>query len=269
MRSSFVFIACLTACSFAAPAFFDNAYNFSNDLSEFLGRVSKHIEHSKDILSSATCDTSSIELPAQASGLPSPSGQKLLYVALGRGTQVSQIQLHPAGHHTKTNIRQNYTCATPSTNSTPVAVGAVANLYNATCIAGSFSDMITMLPNIAYRIPLPNSDSDRLPPANLDLMGHHFFDGSTPVFNLDTTATHQYGIARTKKEAQVDAPSNAFQGNNGAVAWLYLSATSGTVGDYSGVYRVDTAAGSPPKTCKDMPSEFTVQYAANYYFYGK
>ncbi|RAQ55756.1 hypothetical protein AFGD_011217 [Aspergillus flavus] len=250
MRSTFVFIACITAYSFAAPAFFDNAYNFSNDLSEYLGRVSKHIEHSKDILNSATCDTSSVELPAQASGLPSPSDQKLLYVALGRGTQ-------------------NYTCATPSSNSTPVAIGAVANLYNATCIAGSFSDMINMLPNIAYRIPMPSSESDRLPPANLDLMGHHFFDGSTPVFNLDTTAAHQYGIARTKKEAQVDAPSNAIQGNNGAVAWLYLSATSGSVGDYSGVYRVDTAAGSPPKTCKDMPSEFTVDYAANYYFYGK
>ncbi|EIT81137.1 hypothetical protein AO1008_06312 [Aspergillus oryzae 100-8] len=87
MRSTFVFIACITAYSFAAPAFFDNAYNFSNDLSEYLGRVSKHIEHSKDILNSATCDTSSVELPAQASGLPSPSDQKLLYVALGRGTQ--------------------------------------------------------------------------------------------------------------------------------------------------------------------------------------
>ncbi|KAE8378430.1 hypothetical protein BDV26DRAFT_261674 [Aspergillus bertholletiae] len=248
MRSTFVFITCLAAYSLAAPAFFDNAYNYSNDLSEFLGRVSKHIEHSMDRLNSAACDTSSIELPA--SGLPSPSDQKLLYVALGRGTQ-------------------NYTCATSSSNSTPVAVGAVANLYNATCIAGSFSDMLNMLPNIAYRIPLPNSESDRLPPANLELMGHHFFDGPTPVFNLDTTAMHQYGIARTKKEAQVDAPSNAIQGNNGAVAWLYLSTTSGTVGDYSSVYRVDTAAGAPPKTCKDMPSEFAVQYAANYYFYGK
>jgi hypothetical protein len=129
--------------------------------------------------------------------------------------------------------------------------------------------MLNMLPNIAYRIPLPSSGSDRLPPANLDLMGHHFFDGSTPVFNLDTTATQQFGIARTKKEAQIEAPSNAIQGNNGAVAWLYLSATSGTVGDYASVYRVDTAAGQPPKTCKDMPSQFTVQYAANYYFYGK
>ncbi|KAB8237290.1 hypothetical protein ETB97_007805 [Aspergillus alliaceus] len=249
MLPIFVFI-CLTAQIFAAPTLYDDVYNYSNDLSEFLGRVSKHIEHSKDLLSSATCDASRIELPAYASGLPSPSDQRLLYVALGRGTQ-------------------NYTCATSSTNSTPVAVGAVANLYNATCLAGSFSDMLNMLPNIAYKIPLPGSESDRLPPANLDLMGHHFFDGPTPVFNLDTTAAHQYGIARTKKEAQIDAPPSAIQGNNGAVAWLYLSTTSGTVGDYTGVYRVDTAAGSPPKTCNGMPSQFTVQYAANYYFYGK
>ncbi|KAE8354958.1 hypothetical protein BDV28DRAFT_63342 [Aspergillus coremiiformis] len=250
MRSTFVLVACLTAPSLAAPALFDNVYNYSNDLSEFLGRVSKYIERSTDLLSSAACDTSSIKLPTYASKLPAPEGQRPRYVALGRGTQ-------------------NYTCASPSTNSTPVAVGAVAKLYNASCIAGRFSDMLNMLPNIEYNIPLPYGESDRLPPANLDLMGHHFFDGPTPVFNLDTTAVHQYGMVRTKKEAQIDAPPNAIQGNGGAVAWLYLSTTSGTVGDYSSVYRVDTAGGSPPKTCKDMPAEFTVQYAANYYFYGK
>ncbi|KAF7595603.1 hypothetical protein BBP40_005349 [Aspergillus hancockii] len=250
MRPLFALIAFLGAHSFAAPRTFDYAYNYSNDLSEFLGRVSKHIEHSKDLLSSATCDKSSILLPAYASGLPSPSNQQLQYVALGRGTQ-------------------NYTCATSSSNSTPVAVGAVANLYNATCLAGSFSDMLNMLPNVAYRIPLPSSGSDSFPPANLDLIGHHYFDGSTPVFNLDTTVTQQFGIARTKKEAQIDAPTTAVQGVNGAVAWLYLSTTSGTVGDYTSVYRVDTAAGQAPKTCKDMPTQFTIQYAANYYFYGK
>ncbi|KAE8151980.1 hypothetical protein BDV25DRAFT_151884 [Aspergillus avenaceus] len=249
MRPVLTIITCIAACSIAAPTWLDDAYKFSDDMSEYLGRVSKYIERNRNAFSSSACDTSDAELPSFASGLPSPS-DKLLYVALGRGTQ-------------------NYTCATPSSNSTPVAVGAVAKLYNATCVAGSYSDMLNMMPNIAYRIPVPSSDSDRLLPANLDLMGHHFFDGSTPVFDLDTTESGQHGVARTKKEAQIDAPSNAIQGDNGAVAWLYLTTTSGTTGGYTSVYRVDTAAGAAPKTCKDMPTEFTVQYAANYYFYGK
>ena len=82
---SVLLISCLAACSAAGPIF-ENFYNFSDDMAEFLGRVSKAI-HSE--VNSLTCDTSSIALPSFASGLPAPTGQKPLYVALGRGTQVS------------------------------------------------------------------------------------------------------------------------------------------------------------------------------------
>ncbi|THC88742.1 hypothetical protein EYZ11_011806 [Aspergillus tanneri] len=234
----------------AAPTFFDHAYDYSDDMAEFLGRVSKHIEKATDLFSpSTTCDTSKIKLPSFASELPSPSGQKPLYVAVGRGTQ-------------------NYSCASSTSDSAPEAVGAVARLYNATCIAASYPDMMEILPGIVYKMQLPDSEAGPLPPANIDLLGHHYFKGPTPVFNLDTPSTRR-GIAYTKKVAGIDAPSGAIKGGNGAVAWLYLSAINGTVGRYRSVYRVDTAAGQPPKTCKDVPSEFTVQYAANYYFFGK
>jgi hypothetical protein len=33
-------------------------------------------------------------------------------------------------------------------------------------------------------------------------------------------------------------------------------------------YRVNTAGGSPPKTCENMPTVFTVDYASEYWFYG-
>lgn len=144
----------------------------------------------------------------------------------------------------------------------------MANLYNATCIAANFPDLVDLLPSIAYKMQLPTDEYAPLPPANLNLLGHHFFAGPTPVFNLDTVPSRQYGVAMTKKEADMDAPSNALKGGNGAVGWLYLTTVNGTVGRYKSVYRVDTAAGKPPKTCKDMPEAFTVQYAANYYFYG-
>jgi hypothetical protein len=73
----------------------------------------------------------------------------------------------------------------------------------------------------------------------------------------------------TKKQGQIAAPSDATSGKYGAVAWLYLTTTDGTIGNYKSVYRVDTAAGSPPKTCKGLPAAFQMQYSANYYFFGE
>lgn len=103
----------------------------------------------------------------------------------------------------------------------------------------------------------------------MDLLGHHFFQGSTPVFNLDTTSEKQDGIAFTKVQKKMDAPSDSEKGNNGAVEWLYLSTIDGTVGQFKSVYRVNTAGGAAPKTCENEPSDITVQYAANYYFFGR
>ena len=87
----------------------------------------------------------------------------------------------------------------------------------------------------------------------MDLLGHHFFEETTPVFNLDTTPEHQAGIAFTKVQKKIDAPSGSEQGENGAVEWLYLSTTDGTEGNF--------------KSCENAPKEITVQYAANYYFF--
>ncbi|GIK04702.1 hypothetical protein Aspvir_008795 [Aspergillus viridinutans] len=251
MRLFIVLFAWLMATAYAAPAFFDNIYEYSDELAEFYSKVSEHIDDSKDVFTATTtCDPSKIVLPAFASGLPSPDNQKPIYVAVGRGTQ-------------------NYSCTTSTADSKPVAIGAVASLYNATCIAASYPDVLDMLPNIAYKLQLPTDSCATLPYANLNLLGHHFFEDSIPVFNLDTTSQRQYGIAFTKKKAELAAPSSAVQGDNGAVAWLYLTTTNGTVGNYKSVYRVDTAAGSPPKTCENQPSVITVQYAANYFFFGK
>ncbi|CEO59295.1 hypothetical protein PMG11_03975 [Penicillium brasilianum] len=241
----------LATVSLAAPATnLNNAYDFSDELSDFYAKVSQYISRvRKDTSPSATCDTSKIELPSLASGLPAPNQTVPMYVALGRGTQ-------------------NYTCADSTSASTPKAVGAVANLYNATCLAANYPDILESLPSIALKISLPAYEYATFPPANLDLMGHHFFTNVTPEFNLDTTATKQFGIAMTKKGGQIDAPSTAVQGKYGAVPWLYLSTIDGTIGKYKGVYRVDTASGSPPDDCSGMPSSFEIQYSANYYFFG-
>lgn len=91
MRLAHILLS-LAAVSVAAPSsFFDNAYDFSDELSEFYGKVSKYINNVRhNITPAGTCDPSKISLPAFASGLPSPDGVKPMYVALGRGTQVGK-----------------------------------------------------------------------------------------------------------------------------------------------------------------------------------
>ncbi|KAJ5834103.1 hypothetical protein N7447_000129 [Penicillium robsamsonii] len=245
-------IICLAAISLAAPTnFLDSAYDWNDELAEFYGKVSQYINTAKHNVRASSCDASKIVMPSYASGMTSPSGLKPRYVALGRGTQ-------------------NYTCTDSTSYSAPVAVGAVARLYNATCIAANYPDLMAKLPNLAYRISLSTNEYASFPPANIDMMGHHFFfDATTPEFNLNTTPKRQDGIVMTKKEGAIDAPSGSVSGKYGAVPWLYLTTTDGTVGNYKSVYRVNTASGSPPKTCKDMPPTFEVQYAANYYFFGE
>ncbi|KGO76632.1 Protein of unknown function DUF3455 [Penicillium italicum] len=246
-------IICLATISLAAPTnFLDDAYNWTDELADFYGKVSQYINHAKhNIGAPGACDVSKIALPSYTSGLTSPSGLQPKYVALGRGTQ-------------------NYTCADSTSKSTPAAVGAVARLYNATCIAANFPDLLAKLPDLTYKTALPTSEYASFPPANLELLGHHFFyDATTPEFNLNTTPEKQDGIVMTKKGGSLDAPPGSRSGKHGAVPWLYLTATDGTVGNYKSVYRVDTAAGSPPKTCKGMPAAFEIQYAANYFFFGE
>ncbi|KAJ5131198.1 Protein of unknown function DUF3455 [Penicillium bovifimosum] len=246
-------LTCLATASLAAPTnFLNDAYKWTNDMAEFYGKVSQYINTAKkDIRVPTACDVSKIALPAYASGMTSPSGLKPRYVALGRGTQ-------------------NYTCADSTSKSTPAAVGAVARLYDASCIAANYPDLLERLPKLAYPIALPTNENAAFPPANIELLGHHFFyDATTPEFNLNLSPHKQDGIVMTKKVSAIDAPSGSLSGQYGAVPWLYLTASEGTVGNYKSVYRVDTAAGSPPKTCKGMPAAFQMQYAANYYFFGE
>ncbi|KAG0158610.1 hypothetical protein PDIDSM_6125 [Penicillium digitatum] len=229
-------IICFAAISLAAPTnFLDDVYDWTEELSEFYGKVRQYIKNAKyNIRAPGACEVSKIALPSYALGLTSPSGLKPKYVALGRGTQ-------------------NYTCADSTAKSTPTAIGAIARLYNATCIAANLPDLLANLPDLSYKTSLPTNEYASFLPANLELLGHHFFyDATTPEFNLNTTPKKQDGIVMTKKGGAIDAPS----------------ATDGTVGNYKSVYRVDTAAGLPPKTCKGMPAAFEMQYAANYFFFG-
>jgi hypothetical protein len=182
--------------------------------------------------------------------LPPPSsGLSLKHVAIGRGTQ-------------------NYSCTTGNDTAAPFALGAVATLYNATCIASTYPDLLSILPSVALQFNLTSANQASLAPSNLAISGHHFFTNTTtPFFNLDTTAM-ALGFVPCAKNNTVSAPAGSPKGQagvgNGAVAWLKLVARQGATGDLEEVYRVNTAGGNPPATCAGMPDTFEVQYAAEY-----
>lgn len=149
----------------------------------------------------------------------------------------------------------------------PVAAGALASLFNVTCMAANNPQLLAMLPGIALNLPVPAS-SDANSPANKDLAGHHYFlDSTTPYFNLDTSL-HTWGQGPFSKIASVSAPTDAIKGpfgqGNGAVSWLQLN-TKDAECNLQQVYRVNTAGGNPPATCQGQQAAFQVQYAAEYW----
>ncbi|CAK7563712.1 MAG: hypothetical protein SEPTF4163_001587 [Sporothrix epigloea] len=202
--------------------------------------------------------------PAALPSLPPPSpGLFLKHVAIGRGTQ-------------------NYTCDADNATAIPIAAGALATLFNASCIAATYSDVLNLLPRVVLPFNLTNNDitanETRLFPTNLKLSGHHYFEtATTPYFNLDTFTAHIGHLACAKNNTQ-KAPSaiaigsetdNRGQRGEPAVPWLKLVAKAGATGGLEEVYRLQTVGGSAPLTCADMPAAFTVQYAAQYWFYAR
>jgi hypothetical protein len=204
------------------------------------------------------CDLSKVTLPVGTSSsfpniqvidtngttaptpLPAVSeGATLRHIAIGRGTQ-------------------NYTCASSSASATPVAIGAIASLFNATCDSARLNDRVmadvTTLA-LSYAVPKGAEASQRL-------SGHHeFTEKGIPLFKLQTE-NNNYGYVQAKPDVVKSAGVNG----QGSVAWLKLNAVEG---DYSEVYRVHTAGGQPPKTCEGKGASFTVDYSAQYWFYSK
>lgn len=70
----------------AAPTFLRDA---SRDIAGLVNRVGDGLAHVLE--SDQSCDASKIKLPD--SELPSPDSQKVIYVGIGRGTQVSNTNV--------------------------------------------------------------------------------------------------------------------------------------------------------------------------------
>ena len=186
-----------------------------------------------------TCNVTDVKQPTAPTPLPAPAASQVLsMIALGRGTQ-------------------NYTCIDATAASTPVQIGALASLYDGTCIARSSPPLLARITAAAAGVD-PSSM-----PAGFGVAGHHFFpDATTPVFAM--TGADGLGTTALKKNGSSNAPGAA----NGDVPWLLLKAqTQGTDGPVTSVYRLNTNGGAAPKTCEGQPPAFQKDYSAEYWFY--
>ncbi|GAP87581.1 putative malate dehydrogenase [Rosellinia necatrix] len=244
---------------FAAPAWPQVKSGLANTIgheavSDYFNLLAQKIDVAKLSSFAPSCDVSKAQMPTlSADPLSSPAaGLVIKHVAIGRGTQ-------------------NYTCDASNATAAPVLAGAVATLFNASCVASTYPDLLHMLPRLALQFDLPYSTSvdERMGPTNLLVSGKHFFtNATTPFFNLDTPR-YRIGEAPCSKIESRPAPADAPKGRNGeaAVGWLRLAANPDATGGLHEVFRVGTAGGSPPATCQGMPASFEVQYAAEYWFF--
>ena len=202
-------------------------------------------------------DVSKLALPEGGLGLPQPD-LELKYVLLGVGTQ-------------------NYSCSDDGdADAAPAATGAIAELFDLGPLLTSEAYSPATVTTLINRIPglvLPFTNKKGKVRGNLSRLGFptvgkHFFQSNptAPVFDL----TELDARAVVGLDSKVPPPADAFSGKNeeGAVDWLFLTDAGGSFGGVSNVYRLVTAGGKAPETCKGKKSEFTVEYAAEYWFYG-
>lgn len=101
------------------------------------------------------------------------------------------------------------------------------------------------------------------------LIGHHYFSAGSPVFALDKLAITPFPLTVVGKLAETDAPKTSCPGSaaEGAIKWLLLKDTKGlSQGGIDTVYRLETAGGNKPATCKGQKAAFEVKYAAQCMF---
>ncbi|KAK2058135.1 malate dehydrogenase [Colletotrichum caudatum] len=218
-------------------------------ISEYFNMLANKVQATRYLSAAPVCDLSVVKMPKPAiETLGGPGkGLSLTHIAIGRGTQ-------------------NYTCDTSNATAVPVATGAIATLFNASCVGSLYPDLLDKLPVVAMDFNLTEQEvvNHRLSPSNLAISGHHLFTGAgVPLFILETDGL-PIGNAYCSKNASMPAPLTAQTGQHGeaAVAWLKLKTIEPSTGNLQEVYRIHTVGGSAPASCKGQPAAFEIQYAS-------
>lgn len=178
-----------------------------------------HIYHELDKINLGNCSLANVSLPVNVTKFPLPEPSKnltLKYVVLGRGTQ-------------------NYTCpsnssSNPKTTVKPEATGAVATLFDASCIASSSGALLHEVPALISTTPLGSLAfmgalmAQGTRSTNI-IIGEHYFDAAgDPIFDLGLGGSKSWIAA--SKIASTPAP-NSTSGSCNDVPWLKLGEKKG------------------------------------------
>jgi len=172
---------------------------------------------------------------------------------------------------------QNYTC---SANNVFVSAGAVAELFDISCLAATNSKLISSVHQDLFNLwnspaagnvtiqqliaTLPN-----MVPASLILSQHYFISnaagGISPVWDFRATPKFQ-GVnnAVFVGKALANTPDADPTKN---VPWLHLGKVSGDISDE--IYRIYTVGGVAPSSCvSGTTKDISVKYTSQYWFFG-
>lgn len=172
-----------------------------------------------DNISLGDCSLRGLELPISDTKdkLPEPSPHlDLKYITFGRGTQNYSCSSSESLHHS-------------NEPSTPVAIGAAATLFDASCIASQSLPLLHELPAVIGQTPLKSlalmieALTLSTNTSNL-IIGEHYFNAmGDPFFDLKMSGSDTWLAG--KKDASVSAPtrvSHASGKNETDVPWLKL-----------------------------------------------
>ncbi|KAF8273396.1 hypothetical protein EI94DRAFT_1826148 [Lactarius quietus] len=163
---------------------------------------------------------------------------------------------------------QNYTCTAGNYTS----IGALAKLFSISSLYGS--PEFDTIQDCVYKTWVQDSNTDPLNDDVVDLiqnnfglklLGTHFFNeyngSSDPEFDFTETTGVPSDYVIATKTASIPSPTNATDD----VAWLFLTAVSGSLA--KDVFRVETVGGQPPPSCASGSPVLTVPYVAKYWFF--
>ncbi|KAF8478280.1 hypothetical protein JB92DRAFT_2768981 [Gautieria morchelliformis] len=177
-----------------------------------------------------------IPLPTGQTNLTIPPDTKPEFIVAGLGTQ-------------------NYSCSTAGTYT---SIGAVAVLFDASCVFDAFQSAGDEA-----------SISAALGPSPL-VLGHHYFvnnptpggTGLSPTFDFraDSRKGDPNAFVITSRTGNIPSPVDPTHD----VDWLELKAIDGQGSLAKFVFRIFTVGGQPPSSCTPGSAPITVPYAANY-----
>ncbi|KAF8893179.1 hypothetical protein CPB84DRAFT_1783384 [Gymnopilus junonius] len=169
---------------------------------------------------------------------------------------------------------QNYTCASTGTWTN---VGAVAELFDISCLAGTFFfESIQDIAIAAWEAAPPSLPASQIISklhsfSTPEILGQHYYV-TNPITGSGINPKWDF-TSQGADAGKADAFVVAAKVNDGGaptgskdIDWVQLGNIEGSLAKQ--VYRTDTRLGQPPASCTPGSAEIVVKYAAKYWGFG-